>query len=172
MCQTRQFSRLLPHRFGLPSVKKNVRDEGGKLFCCFQVKISNPKSKIEVAGVFRFELKTSVLETGVLPVETTRLCKLGVSDGSRTRSRRFGRPALSQLSFAHKFVCIGKDLNFHSANARQFYRLLALTNGDRCVKNKKFCVKMKKAEQLTDCGRSYAPNKVTRFFSRRNSPKF
>ena len=35
--------------------------------------IQNPKSKIVLAGAFRFELKTSVLETGVLPIETTRL---------------------------------------------------------------------------------------------------
>ena len=31
-----------------------------------------------MAGVLRFELKTSVLETGVLPIETTRLCDLGL----------------------------------------------------------------------------------------------
>lgn len=29
--------------------------------------------KLNLAGAFRFELKTSVLETGVLPIETTRL---------------------------------------------------------------------------------------------------
>lgn len=85
---------------------KFVRDEGGKLFLL---------SCWKLAGALRFELKTSVLETGVLPIETTRLCKFGVSDGSRTRNRRFGRPALSHLSFAHKFWCIGKDLNFQSS---------------------------------------------------------
>lgn len=39
---------------------------------------------------------------------------VGVSDEIRTRSRRFGIPALSHLSFAH-LKCIGKDSNFHSA---------------------------------------------------------
>lgn len=58
---------------------------------------------LNLAGAFRFELKTSVLETDVLPIETTRLCKIfGVSDGIWTRNRRFGRPLLSRLSFAHK----------------------------------------------------------------------
>lgn len=83
----------------------------------------------KLAGAPRFERRTSVLETDVLPIKTKRLkvwrlwrdlnagprvsetCafdpselqsqKIGVDDGNRTRSIRFGRPALSLLSFAH-----------------------------------------------------------------------
>ena len=39
----------------------------------FQSAIRIHKSEIKVAGAFRFELKISVLETDVLPIETTRL---------------------------------------------------------------------------------------------------
>lgn len=66
----------------------------------------------KLAGAFRFELKTSVLETDILSIETTRLCNLrfvisfnrksqifGVSDGTRTRNIWFGRPTLSRIEF-------------------------------------------------------------------------
>ena len=74
-----------------------------------------------MAGALRFERRISVLETDVLPVKTTRLKKVGVSDGNRTRNIRFGRPAIAsrRSSFAHlkKGICIGKDLNLHSAGS-------------------------------------------------------
>ncbi len=34
----------------------------------------------KLAGAFRFELKTSVLETGILPIETTRPFRFGIWD--------------------------------------------------------------------------------------------
>jgi hypothetical protein len=61
----RQFSKLLPHRFVLPSVKKKMRCE------VWQSHFAALDEKL--AGAFRFELKTSVLETDILPIETTRL---------------------------------------------------------------------------------------------------
>jgi hypothetical protein len=94
------------------------------------------KSKIDMAGAFRFELKTSVLETDILPIETTRL-KAGVSDGNRTRNIRFGRPALSRLSFAHKFCASGKSRTSKARNAPQFYRLLAFADQATDTRNKK-----------------------------------
>ena len=97
-----------------------------------------------LTGALRFELRSSVLETGILPIETTHLQQFWildfglvrhsgellyaaliqnqrrtahlnakanpkskiqnrkrVSDGTRTRNIRFGRPTLSHLSFAH-----------------------------------------------------------------------
>ncbi len=75
----------------------------------------------------------------------------GVSDGNRTRNPRFGRPTLSRFELRSqnlkykKVWCIGKDLNFHSESATVL-QTACLTGGDRCVKNKFFCVKMKKAE--------------------------
>ena len=86
-----------------------------------------------MAGAFRFELKTTILETGILPIKLSACLNLRwriwhlsvrkrirfiidkseipnppseieVSDGNRTRSFRFGRPVLSLLSFAHIVV--------------------------------------------------------------------
>jgi hypothetical protein len=36
--------------------------------------------EINLAGAFRFELKTSVLETDILPIETTRLQELKIKN--------------------------------------------------------------------------------------------
>lgn len=36
--------------------------------------------KIILAGAFRFELKTPVLETGIFPVETTRLFRFWIKN--------------------------------------------------------------------------------------------
>lgn len=90
-----------------------------------------------MTGAFRFELKISVLETDVLPVETTRLRKFGVSDGIRTRIIRFGRPTLSRLSFAHKFQnAPGKIRTFKAEpEPRQFYRLPAFADRRPMRKN-------------------------------------
>lgn len=99
---------------------------------CFQ-------SEIELAGALRFELRTSVLETDILPVETTRLKIFGVSDGNRTRNIRFGRPALSRLSFAHKIWCIGKDSNFHSETATVLQTACLNRRRPMRVKNKILC---------------------------------
>lgn len=63
--EARQFSGLLPARFGLPSARKSVKCEVGNRVL--------PRSLKKLAGAFRFELKFSVLETDVLPIETTRL---------------------------------------------------------------------------------------------------
>ena len=70
----RQFSRLLPHRFGLPSVfRENC--EGGE---------DSKKSRFSsgfggtLAGALRVELKTSVLETDILPIETTHPQRFGI----------------------------------------------------------------------------------------------
>ena len=80
----RQFSGLLPHRFGLPSMFREIC-EGGE---------ASKKSRFSsgfggtLAGAFRFELKTSVLETGILPIETTRPWRFGIVDlGFRICSR-------------------------------------------------------------------------------------
>ncbi len=81
--------------FGIPSAKKKWWEVRQRfLFFALYWKL---------ADTLRFERRTSVLETDVLPVETTRL-NFGVSDGTWTRSIRFGRPLLSHLSFAHKKI--------------------------------------------------------------------
>ena len=99
--------------------------------------------------------------------------EFGVSDGNRTRNIRFGRPALSRLSFAHKFWCIGEDSNFRSVNRDSFTDCLPLPTGDRCVKNKKFCVKIKKAEKFRQTSGAEMPRiSRTRFLTFGNSPKF
>ena len=124
---SRQFSGLLPHRFGLPSaLKKKVRWCGSEFeeitFFFRQQQQGN------LAGTFRFELKTSILETEILPIKlrtyfdlwfviadfgfslksaiTNHKSEIGVSDGNRTRNIRFGRPTIASrpLSFAHILI--------------------------------------------------------------------
>jgi hypothetical protein len=75
----------LPKKF---PVWLEIWECGFRIYFNLKLAIPNPKSKCEVwrnhvflpkglggnlAGAFRFELKTPVLETGVLPIETTRL---------------------------------------------------------------------------------------------------
>jgi hypothetical protein len=104
-----------------------VRGEGGKLFCCFQSKIGNPISKIELAGALRFELKTSVLETGVLPIETTRLCKYWSERRESNPQQTVWKTATQPFEFRSQILVHRERFELSQLrNERQFYRLLAL----------------------------------------------
>ena len=98
-----------------------------------------------------------------------------MSDGNRTRNIRFGRPTLSLLSFAHKFWCIGEDLNFRSVFTRLFYRQLALSRRrpmrKKFSKSKILC-KNKKGRGLDRLRTQKCPNRVIQDFLLWNSPKF
>lgn len=58
------------HRAALiPIAPRPQVDLGLLMSDLFQSDIPNHKSQINLAGAFRFELKTSVLETSILPIK-------------------------------------------------------------------------------------------------------
>ena len=171
---SRQFSGLLPHRFGLPSesfvrtagvsglVKLWSEERGEEItfFFARQKKIWQARSdlnwklrfwrptfcQLKLRTLVIYDLQFAICDLQCLQSQIAN-CKsqiFGVSDGIWTRNIRFGRPLLSHLSFAHKiwnleseiwnqFGASGKIWTF-IAKTPQFYRLLALTDGDRCEK--------------------------------------
>ena len=95
----------------------------------------------KLAGAFRFELKISVLETDVLPVETTRLCeKIWSERRDLNPQHSVWKTATQPFEFRSQKLVHRERFELSQLQRATVLQTACLADGDRCV-NKIFCVK-------------------------------